>query len=67
MILYKKQKQFNVTLMSFKNSSSYMQRQTNQILRFYQKNLKVYMNDIIIFFKILDEYVKHLRQIFRLF
>ena len=25
------------------------------------------MNDIIIFFKILDEYVKHLRQIFQLF
>ena len=67
MISHKKQKQFNVILMNFKNLSSYVQRQTNQMLRLYKKFSKIYMNDIIIFFKTLDEYVKYLRQIFRLF
>ena len=37
------------------------------MLRLYKKFSKIYINDIIIFFKILDEYMKHLRQIFRLF
>ena len=66
-ISHKKQKQFNVILMNFKNSSSYVQRQTNQMLRLYKKFSKIYINDIIIFFKIFDEHVKHLRQIFWLF
>ena len=66
-ISHKKQKQFNVILINFKDLSSYVQRQTNQMLRLYKKFSKIYINDIIIFFKILDEYMKHLRQIFWLF
>ena len=66
-VSYKKQKQFNVILMNFKKSSFYVQRQTNQMLRFYQKFSRVYMNNIIIFFKTFKKYMKHLRQIFRLF
>ena len=66
-ISHKKQEQFNVALMSFKNSSLYVQRQTNQMLRSYREFSKIYINDIIIFFKTFNEHVKHLRQIFRLF
>ena len=66
-ISHKKQKQSNVALMKFKNSSLYVQRQTNQMLQSHRKFSRAYMNDIIIFFKTLNEHVKHFRQIFRLF
>ena len=53
--------------MNFKNSSSYVQRQTNQMLRSYRKFSRAYMNDIIIFFKTLKKHINHFRQIFQLF
>ena len=53
--------------MKFKGSSFYIQRQTNQMLRSHREFFKIYMNDIIIFFKILNEHVKHLWKIFQLF
>ena len=63
-ISYRDQKQFNVTLINFKNSSFYVQRQTDQMLRLYREFFRVYMNDIIIFSKILKEHIVHFRQIF---
>ena len=53
--------------MNFKSSSSYVQRQTDQMLRLYRDFFRVYMNDIIIFSKTLKEHIAHLRQIFQLF
>ena len=53
--------------MNFKNSSSYVQRQIDQMLRLYRKFSKIYVNNTIIFFITFDEHVKYLRQIFRLF
>ena len=66
-ISHRDQKQSNVTLMNFKNSSFYVQRQTDQMLRSYRDFSRVYMNDIIIFSKILKKHIAHLRQIFQLF
>ena len=66
-VSHRDQKQFNVTLMNFKSSSFYVQRQTDQMLRFYREFFRVYMNDIIIFSKILKEHIAHFRQIFQLF
>ena len=37
------------------------------MLRFYREFFRVYMNDIIIFSKILKKHVVHFKQIFRLF
>ena len=66
-ISHRDQKQSNVTLMNFKNSSSYVQRQTDQMLRSYREFFRVYMNDIIVFSKILKKYIAHFKQIFQLF
>ena len=52
--------------MKFKNSSLYVQRQINNLLRSHRQYAKVYVDDIVIFFKILKEYVDHLRTIFHL-
>ena len=66
-ISHRDQKQSNVTLMNFKNSSFYVQRQTDQMLRSYRDFSRVYMNDIIVFSKTLKKHIVHLRQIFQLF
>ena len=66
-INYREQKKFNVVLMKFKNSSFYVQRQTNKLLRFYKNFVKIYVNDIIIYSRTLIEHVKHLQTIFQLF
>jgi uncharacterized protein involved in tolerance to divalent cations len=64
-ISHKEQNQFNVCVMSFKNSSFYVQRQTNLMLKNLREFVKIYMNDIFIFFKTFDEHLNHLRQIFK--
>ncbi len=51
--------------MSFENSSFYVQRQTNLMLKDFRSFVRAYINDIMIFFKILDEHLNHLRQIFK--
>ena len=53
--------------MKFRNSSLYMQKQTNQMLKSFRNFSRIYINDIIIFFKILDEYINYFSQIFQLF
>jgi hypothetical protein len=67
MIFHKEQKQFNVCVMSFKNSSAYVQRQTNLMLKDLRIFAKAYMNDIVIFSKILNDHLEHLRQMFKRF
>ena len=66
-INHKKQKSFNVIVMSYKNSSTYVQRQINRLLRFYCKHAKIYVDDIVIFSKILKEHKKHFRVVFDTF
>ena len=66
-ITHREQKQFNVEIMSFKNTSSYVQRKINNILREFKEFCRVYINDIVIFSKILEKHVNHLQLIFELF
>jgi hypothetical protein len=63
-ISHRDQKQFNVCVMSYKNSSSYVQRQTNLMLKDLRDFVRAYMNDIVIFFKTLNDHLFHLRQVF---
>ena len=50
--------------MRYKNSSTYVSRQTNRILRQHRHFVKTYVNDIVIFSKTLTEHVIHLQQVF---
>ena len=63
-VSHRGQEQSNVALMGFKGSPPYVQRQTDQMLREFSR---VYMDDIIIFSKTLEEHLGHLRQVFGLF
>jgi hypothetical protein len=65
LISHREQEQFNVCVMNYKNSSSYVQRQTNLMLKNLRDFVKAYMNDIIIFFKTLNDHFLHLREIFQ--
>ena len=53
--------------MNFRNSSIYVQRKINQLLRKYRVFARVYMNNVVIFNKILKKHVQHLEIIFSLF
>jgi len=53
--------------MKFKNSSLYVQRQIDNLLRSYRDYVRVYMNNIMIFSKILEKHEKHLHAMFELF
>ena len=53
--------------MKYKKSLFYVQRQTNIMFKFFKHFIKTYMNDIIIYNKIFDEHLNHLRQIFDFF
>ena len=65
-VFHKNQKQFNVTIMKFKNSSVYVQRKIDAILRIYRVFAKTYVDDIVVFSRILKKHLDHLRQIFQL-
>ena len=53
--------------MSFKKSSSYVQRQTNKMLRFCKNFVKIYVNDIITYSRIFKKHFVHFRQLFNFF
>ena len=63
-INHKDQKSFNVIVMNYKNSSTYVQRQIDWLLRSYCKHAKIYVNDIVIFSKILKKHKQHFRVVF---
>ena len=68
-MLYREQKQFNVTIIviKFKNSLFYVQRQIDAFLQIYQIFARVYVNDIVIFNYILKNHISHLHVVFQLF
>ena len=66
-VTHRDQEKFNVILMNYKNSSSYVQRQTNKLLRFYKHFAKIYVNDIIIHSQILKKHIVHLQILFQMF
>lgn len=67
MITHRDQKQFNVKIIIFKNISSYVQREIDNILREFKEFCRVYIDDIIIFNKILKKHIEHFHKIFELF
>ena len=66
-VSHRNQKQFNVTMMNFKNSPPYIQKKFYVILRVYRQFSRVYINYIITFNHILDEHISYLYSVFQLF
>ena len=63
---HREQKQFNVIVMKFKNSSFYVQRKIDAFLRIYRVFARVYVNDIVVFSHILKKHISHLHVVFQL-
>ena len=53
--------------MRYRNSSTYVQRQIDEILRKYRYFVKIYVDDIVVFFNFLKKHLRHLNLIFVLF
>ena len=68
-IFHKNSEHFNVTIMSFKKTSIYVQRKIDQIIKKYelQKFTRTYINDIVIFNQSLKKHLKHLVVVFEVF
>src|SRR5436190_20145205 len=57
----------SIALISYQESSSYIQYMMNMIFRFHKFFTHCYIDDIVIFLKILKNHLKHLNIIFNLF
>src|SRR5436189_5837912 len=57
----------SITLMNYQEFSLYAQHMMNMILRSHKFFAHCYINDIVIFLKILKNHLKHLNIIFNLF
>src|SRR5436190_23979436 len=57
----------NIIFMNYQKSSLYAQHMINMIFRFYKFFAHCYIDNIIIFLKILKNYLKHLNTVFSLF
>ena len=68
-IFHKNSEHFNMTIMSFKKTSIYVQRKIDQIIKKYelQKFIQAYINDIMIFNQTLKNHLKHLIVVFEMF
>ena len=53
--------------MNFKNSLTYVQKQIDKLLRLHRQYVKIYVNDIMIFFKTKKKHEIHLRTVFFVF
>ena len=61
---HRNQESFNVIVMKFKNSSIYVQRQIDRLLRQHRNYVRAYVNDILVFSRIKKKHEKHLRVVF---
>ena len=59
-ITHRGQEQFNVTVMKFKNSPAYVQRQTDLMLKEFRDFARTYIDDIVFFSVSLDQHIEHL-------
>jgi hypothetical protein len=57
----------NIAIIKYKGSPPYVQQIIDIILRPYRQFVRCYVDDIIIFFKIFEEYIEYLNTIFELF
>jgi hypothetical protein len=62
-VSHRDQKTFQVAVMRYKNSSAYVQRQVDRLFRDLIF-VKIFIDDIIIFFKDLASHLTHLRKMF---
>ena len=65
-VIHREQETFNVAVMNYRNSSFYVQRQIDRVLRFFEF-AKIYIDDIVIFSKSLKKHFSLLQQIFSVF
>jgi hypothetical protein len=65
-VTHRETKQWNVDVMSHRNTDAYVQREMNNILRKYSW-VKTYIDDVIVFSKTLKKHLEHLNQLFALF
>ena len=64
-VSHREQETFKMTVMRYRNSSIYVQKQIDRILRSFDF-ARVYVNDIVVFSKIMNEHLEHLRAVFRI-
>ena len=64
-IIHRGQEEFSVTIMKFKNSSTYVQKQTDLMLKDFRGFIRIYIDDIVIFFTSFEDHVKHLNMTFQ--
>ena len=58
---------FNVVVIKYKNNFVYVQQQIDRLLRKYRRYARVYVNNIVIFFKTIEKHAAHLRVVFKMF
>ena len=66
---HKNNEYFNVVVMNFINSSIYVQKKINQLLRYYSlfDFIRVYVDNIVVFNQILKKHIEYLTAIFSFF
>ena len=67
LITYRNKKKLQVIAINFKNSPIYIQQIINKQLQDFRKFVRIYINDIAIFFKTFVKYINYLNQIFTKF
>ena len=63
-VIHRELKNFNVTVMKFRNFLAYVQRQIDRSLRENRDYVRIYIDDIIIFSKSLQDHLSHFRKVF---
>ena len=53
--------------MRYKNSPAYIQRQIDRLLREHREYARAYIDDMVIFSATLENHIRHLRAVFKLF
>ena len=66
-INHRESEQWNIIVMKYRNSSTYVQRQIDSMFKFFKKFVRAYVNDVVMFLNFLKKHLRHLIQIFKLF
>ena len=64
-VSHREQEQFNVVVMKFKNSLSYVQRRIDAIFRDLRDFVRAYVDDIVVFFNTFEKHMTHLHSMFQ--
>ena len=60
-IIYREKEQLNIVVIRFKNFSIYMQQVIDKQLQLFCNFCKIYINNIVFFFKFFVEYINYLQ------